>query len=49
MYLSGVQIDVYRKYSMSTGFPIFQSIRMDLHSCQGYEIAECRAEGALCI
>lgn len=24
---------------MSTGFPIFQSIRMDLHSCQGEEIA----------
>lgn len=49
MYLSGVQIDVYRKYSMSTGFPIFQSIRMDLRSCQGYEIAESSGEIALCL
>lgn len=37
MHLWGAEIDVYRIYSVSTGFPIFQSIRMDLCSCQGME------------
>lgn len=44
MHLVGVQIDAHRKYSTSSAFPIFQSIRMHLHSCQEYEIAECGAE-----
>jgi len=44
MYLAEVQIDAYRKYSVSSAFPIFQSIRMHLRSCQEDEIAERGAE-----
>lgn len=34
---------------MSTSFPIFQSIRMDLRSCQGYEIAGCAGVRVVCV